>query len=47
MNLAISNQEMRQLILRKTMWENMIVGIKVTSFSGSRVKRVISHLAVF
>ena len=38
MNLVISNQEMGQLILRKIMWENMIIGIKVTCFYKSRVK---------
>ena len=46
MNLVISNQEMRQLLLRKTVWENMIPAIKVTRFCESRVERVISHLAV-
>lgn len=45
MNLVISNQKMKQLALRKTMWENVIGGIQVTSFYESGVKRVISHLA--
>lgn len=47
MNVVISNQETGQLILRKTMWENMIPGTKVPSFSESRVKKVMSHLSVF
>lgn len=47
MNLVISNQETGQVILRKTMWENMILGVKVTSFYESTVERVISHLSVF
>ena len=46
MKLVIGNQEMGQLLLRKLMWENMILGIKVTSFYESRVRRVTSHLSV-
>lgn len=36
---TLYREEMRQLTLRKIMWENMILGIKVTSFYESRVKR--------
>lgn len=44
-NLLISYQEMGQLILRKTMWENRILGIKDTSFYELRVKGLlVTHL---
>lgn len=44
-SLLISNQETTQLTLRKTMWENMTLGIEVISYYVSRMKRAISHLS--